>query len=604
MIPLLDLKSHYSIKKAYGTPEQVVLRAKELGSEWVALTDYHSISGCVAFVKACKDAKLNPILGSTLNTKDGKLICLAKNLDGWKALIKLISNSYKQGYDKVNETPYSSIEEIQEHSANLVVIVGFTEDVVSKSCFSKVVYHESREVILENLDSNPILKLKELDNIFPHFYVGLLPQKEAYADWWNEVSRDFGKTVILTQAHYVDDHEIFKLLLCAKLKTIMSRFDKVALEREPELLRFSKDEFGLNQIDGFSDDEIRNTNSIISEFTSYDILSQPRLPKYECPNNQEPIEYLKELCRDGWRKLLIPSGKLKEKQAEYLERIKYELGVIEECGLASYFLIMADIMRWNKEQGWLQGLSRGSAGGCLISYLTGITKIDPVEYGLLFSRFFSSARKGSLPDIDSDFPASKRQFVIDYIRNKYGHDKVCHMVTFSEFKGASAIKEVLRVHDVCPFDVMNEITKSIPEEGKIADQMEALGEDSILGFTLKYQPDKLKDWVRYENDKICGDYAKWFEFAIKLEGTIQGTGKHASAVVVFEEPLSNVCPMISDKSSEHALAGYDMKAAEGIGLVKIDCLGLSTLCLLMTTQDIINSRKSYYEKLYASNSKC
>lgn len=599
---MIDLKSHYSIKKAFGSPETIVEKVKSLGLNYAGLTDYHSVSGCVSFVKACKEAGIKPILGSTLSLKEGgKLIVLCKNLQGWKDLIKIISLSYSRYYDKINSTPYFPLEELCKYE-NFIFVAGFLEDVISHRIFGKTVSHLSKEELLESVELDPISQIKSLNSQLPNLYLCVSRNSSTYVDWWNQVARDSGlPNIILGNSHYPnkEDHEVFRVLLCASLKTTKERYKKVCLEQAQDLVKFDENTWEIS-LDGFSQEELDKTQKLADSIESYEILSSPRLPKYNCPNNLEPIEYLKELCREGWKKLLIPSGKLKEKQQEYLERIKYELGVIEECGLASYFLIMADIMKWNKEQGWLNSPGRGSAGGCLISYLTGIIKIDPVEYGLLFSRFFSASRKGSLPDIDSDFPASKRQFVIDYIRQKYGEDRVCHMVTFSEFKGASAIKEVLRVYDVCSFDVMNEITKAIPEEGKIADQMEALGEDSILGFTLKYQPDKLKDWVTYENEKLTGDYAKWFDLAIRLEGTIQGTGKHASAIVVFEEPLSNVCPMISDKSSEHSLAGVDMKAAENLGLVKLDCLGLSTLDLLMTTQDLIKSRKAYY----ASCSKC
>jgi len=243
------------------------------------------------------------------------------------------------------------------------------------------------------------------------------------------------------------------------------------------------------------------------------------------------------------------------------------------------------------------GIVHNSVGGCIVAYLTGITKIDPIEYNLIYERFWNSARKGSMPDIDVDMPPEHREEVIEYVRNKYGRDKVAHLATYAEMKGATAIKEVLRINDVCGFDIMNIITKSIPEEGKIADEMEALGEDSILLFTLKHRPDKLKDWVRFENDKLVGDYAKWFENAIKLEGTISGIGKHASALVVYENPLSEVCPMIADKSGDEPMVGFEMKATEKSGIVKLDFLGLSSISKLLEVNSILNERSEYYRNL-------
>jgi DNA polymerase-3 subunit alpha len=596
----LDLKSHYSIKKAFGSPETVVEKAKALGANHCALTDYDSISGCISFVKACKEASIKPILGCTFSvTEGGRLTVLAKNLDGWKALLKAVSLSYtKEFYDATNERPYLSIAKLKELGKDWIAIIGIPGDILCKRIFRDYVpYHQKTSEIIENTELDPVGTLetlhKELLGSFHKVLVGISPNNTDFTNWMNQVIGDSTfKKVGLTNSHYPEetDYTYFRLQMCSHLKSTKNHWMKVAEQREPELLKFKENSWYLRKLES-------PNLELSEEFCDYEILSPPKLPTFECPNGKSPNEYLRELCRIGWKKLLTPDV-LRDKQDVYLARIKEELDVIEDAGLASYFLIVADFIRYTISLGGLTSPGRGSVGGSLIAYLTGITRINPIEYGLLFSRFFSSARKGSMPDIDVDFPTGMREEVVEYVRNKYGRDKVCHIATFSEIKGATAIKEVLRINDVCGFEQMNEITKAIPEEGKIADQMESSGISSILEWTLRHMPDRLKDYARYDGDELVGDYAEWFRQAINLEGTIQGTGKHASALVVFDSPLHTVCPMIADKSSDEPIAGYSMSACESAGMIKFDFLGLASLDRLLETNVILKTRSAYYRSLH------
>lgn len=605
---LLDGKSHFSIKQVYGSPSYLVESAKKLGYTSLGLTDYNSISGCIEFSSECKKQGLKPILGCTFSIQEaGTVTVLAKNLSGWKSLIKLVSLSYTKGFfDEVNEKPYISLEKLKEHGKDLIFLIGIPNDDLYTRIFDKSVVHLNREAILESMMQDPLEMLKFVYSALPNCYVTLNSNNNDYTNWWNEVARDSGlPTVIVGNSHYpvVEDHLYLKLLICSKLKSTMNRWEKNAEDNQPELLKFKENVWSIpsnSQIENlFSEDEVRRTAELGNSIESYDVLSSPKLPKFSTPNGQTPNQYLTELCREGWRKLLNGNSKIDspEKQKVYVDRVKEELAVIEGADLSSYFLIVADFIKFIYDKGWRVSPGRGSVGGCLIAYLTGITKIDPIEYGLLFSRFFNQARKGSMPDIDVDMPPEHREEVIEYVRNKYGRDRVGHLATYAEMKGATAIKEVLRINDVCGFETMNEITKAIPEESKIMDEMEATGEDSILLFTLKYKPDKLKDWVRFEQDTVVGDYAKWFSDAIKLEGTISSTGKHASALVVYESPLADVCPMINDKSGEEPMVGFEMKSTERIGIVKFDFLSLSSISKLLEVNNILNERSSYYKNL-------
>jgi len=239
-----------------------------------------------------------------------------------------------------------------------------------------------------------------------------------------------------------------------------------------------------------------------------------------------------------------------------------------------------------------------SAAGCLVSYLIGITSIDPIRYDLIFERFYNSGRNTkdriSMPDIDVDVPINKREFIIEYIKNKYGHKKVSQMITYNTMKGRGALKEVLRVYGNISFEEMNKITKSIPDEAKISDELEQMrqdGEDpSIIRWALENNVEQLKEWCYIDDDgSLAGPLAKRFEQAIRLEGTKANQSKHAAGVVISSENLSSVCPMIYDSKNKQTIAGMEMQDLEALGIIKFDILGIAVLDKLMTISDILKN---------------
>jgi len=245
----------------------------------------------------------------------------------------------------------------------------------------------------------------------------------------------------------------------------------------------------------------------------------------------------------------------------------------------------------------VEGLGvHNSAAGCLISYLVGITQIDPVEYDLLFERFYNAGRNTkdniSLPDIDIDVPTNKRDNVIEYLKNKYGHGHVSQMITFGRLQGRSAIKEVLRIHEACSFAEMNTITKSIPNEAEISDQLAEMDneERSIIRWALINNANDLRDFCYIdENGQLSGDYAEYFEQAIDIEGTFKTQGKHAAGVVISANKLNEVCPMVNQRdSTEEKIAGLEMSDLEALGHVKFDILGITLLDKIMKIKELTN----------------
>lgn len=227
------------------------------------------------------------------------------------------------------------------------------------------------------------------------------------------------------------------------------------------------------------------------------------------------------------------------------------------------------------------GIVHNSAAGSLVAYLLGITLVDPIPHGLLFERFFSPGRvvpgKISLPDIDVDFSPEDREAAIQYLRDKFGHDKVGQIATYGRLQGKSALKEVLRVNEYCSFDEMNTITAILPSEGAISDQLEEVEDHSIILWALENESNKLKDYCYVRDGELHGDYSKAFAQAIRLEGTFKSVGKHAAATIVSSDPLETFCPLIKTSRSAEKIIGYDMYSSEDAGAVKMDILGVSAL---------------------------
>jgi len=232
----------------------------------------------------------------------------------------------------------------------------------------------------------------------------------------------------------------------------------------------------------------------------------------------------------------------------------------------------------------------------MVSYLVGITAIDPIKYGLIFDRFYNAGRNSadhiSMPDIDVDVPITKRENVIEYIKNKYGYDKVSQMITFNTMKGRGALKDVLRAYGNISFEEMNNITKHIPDEAKIADELqdmkEEYGEASIIKWALENKSDELKDFCYIdEMGNLAGPLAKRFEQAIRMEGTKTNQSRHAAGIAISPFPLGEVCPMVYDTKNDQMIAGMEMQDLENLGIIKFDILGIAMLDKIMAIQDLI-----------------
>lgn len=518
----INCKTHFSLLKGFSNPDKLAKLCASYGYEACVLADINTLSGAVNFHQACKKNDIKPILG--LDTE--QFILIAKNKHGWLDLIK-----------------YSSEEQ----------------------------------------DIDTLKRIATNGNIL--FITA--EHNAAYKKMWGK--NYFHYDYVSDAVYYCtkDEADLHRIILCSGMKTNVPKVTS-KLQKDEDFENkhfFTSESYHLKKPrDSGKDKEMFDA---IAACEQYEITGKPMLPEFNVPDGFDNDEYLKELCRHGWKSKLAPAGKVKDptQRDVYLQRVKKELEVIFKANLSGYFLIVQDIVNHVKDRGWIAGPGRGSAAGCLISYLIGITEVDPIEFDLLFERFYNEGRNTedhvSLPDVDMDVPAEHRDEVIDYIKEKYGVDKVSQMVTFGKLQGRAAIKEVLRINDAVSFSEMNAITDSIPDEAKISDQLEMMEDKSIIRWALENESEALKSWCYYDEDgNLDGPLSHYFEQAIKIEGTNKSQGKHAAGVIISKHPLAEVCPMVKDKNGK-MIAALEMNDLEAMGHVKFDVLGIDLLSKIM-----------------------
>lgn len=372
-----------------------------------------------------------------------------------------------------------------------------------------------------------------------------------------------------------EDALLHQILLCIKHKKTLKQSSQITGE---DSVYFHTDEFHFRKIDEsyFIEEMILAGKKIIDELEPYSILSPPRLPRLY-PTIEEENDAVRQICRDGWKEKLgdLPKDKVKL----YVDRVKTELDIITKYGLSAYFLIVYDIMKFVGDNGWKKSPGRGSVGGSLVAYLMGITTVDSIKYDLYFSRFLNAGRfsegKISLPDIDMDVPKRHRDSIIQYVKDKYGKNKVCQMITFGRLKGRSAIKEIARVCDFLSPTEANELTDMFPSESMVADELEEMEIKSVIMWTLENYPKKLEKWAYLENGEIQGEYKELFDLALRLENTYKSIGTHPAGIIISDEDIINNAPLIYEDGEPYI--ALEMGALEKGGLVKFDILAVNIL---------------------------
>lgn len=574
----LHTHSEYSLLDGHARISRLVARAAELGQDAIALTDHGAMYGAVEFYRAAKSAGVKPIIGceayftpGSRTKREGKpqlyhLLLLAKDQTGYRNLMALVSDACTQGF---YYKPRVDLDLLEERSEGLICTSACMSGVISKSI-------EEGDLAAARRWAETYAKIFGDD-----FYLEIQEQGITAANGVTqrqlnaEIARladEMGVGLVATNdIHYVmhGEHEAQDLLLCIGTGSTID---------DESRMRFSSDQFYLKSGEEMAaalpeyPEALANTQDVAAKCDVELEFGKIILPVFETPENVPEDEHLRAECLKGLEQRYgspIPS--------EALERLNTELEVITSKGLSAYFLIVADFVKWAKEHGIGVGPGRGSAAGSIISYALGITNLDPLEHGLLFERFLNPERT-EMPDIDIDFDDERRTEVIEYVRQKYGADRVAQVITYSTMKARAAIRDAGRVLGY-PYSIPDRIAKLVPE--RIDRRGDEDKELSDLQIALR---DSLELGEAYENDM---DAKRIIDSALALENVVRGEGVHAAAVVICRDPLYHYTPVKLDTKGGSVITQYEGTVIADLGLLKMDFLGLRTLTVLAKAVDAI-----------------
>ncbi len=569
----LNTHSHYSLLDAFGTPKDIVKKAKEQGSPAVGLTDNGYLYGAVEFYKAAKDAGIKAIIGcefyltsgsrfeKTLQTEESlsRLTLLAFDKEGYHNLLHLSTLASLEGY---YSKPRIDWDLVQKHSSGLIALSG-----------SK--WGELPQAILENDQQLQEKILERYLQLFKQNYYLEIQRHPEIQEYHSiekrliELSRKHNIPLVATQnphyikSEYADTHDI---LLC-----IGNQTNILDTSRQKYLGDFSM-KTPEQMLELFHDlpEACENTLKIAEKCDVKLDFGQYLIPKFKTPNQETSEQYLRILCEKGLRELYPP-----DQHERAQKQLDYELGVVNSMGFNDYFLIVWDFIDYAKKQGITVGPGRGSAAGAIIAYTLKITELDPMEHGLIFERFLNPDRV-SMPDIDIDFADHRRHEVLEYTINKYGKDCVSQVITYGTMSAKAAVRDVGRGMGY-PYSEVDQIAKAVPQP--------VLGKHAPLNISVKKDPNLSE---LYENNTRA---RALLDNAIKIEGTVRNAGTHACAVIIADRPLVNFTPLQkSTDGSDGIVTQYSMKYLEDIGLLKMDFLGLKNLTIMEKALELIQKR--------------
>ncbi|HRY82771.1 MAG TPA: DNA polymerase III subunit alpha [Candidatus Moranbacteria bacterium] len=572
----LHVHTHYSLLDGLAKVDEILDRAKELGMDSLAITDHGVLYGAIEFYIKAKEKGIKPIIGCEMyvtagdylsknNTQEDKtryhLILLCKDEVGYKNLMKLISVAHLEGF---YYKPRINRELLRKYSKGLIGLSACVEGEVPSNAVNG------------NLEKAEKLAL-EYQEIFGvgNFYLEIQnhPKFENQAianEALIKISKKYNIPLVATNdIHYVkkEDNEIQDILLCIQTNRKVTETNRMNL-MEFELYLKSPEEMA----DHFKDvpEALENTQKIVDKCNLKIKLGEIQLPEFDVPEGYNAETYLLKLTKEGFQKKF--GGEATE---EHQQRMDYELSVIKKTGFASYFLIVQDFVNWARSQGIVVGPGRGSAAGSFVSYLIGITNIDPIKYDLLFERFLNPERI-SMPDVDMDFADDRRDEVLEYVRKKYGNDHVAQIITFGTMAARAAIRDAGRALGL-PYEFCDKTAKMIPMFSSIPDALEQVKEFQDL----------------QKNDE---GGKKLIDSAMRLEGVVRHASMHACGVVITKNPVTEYTPLQKiigkgDGTVTQYSSSTKSSFVEKIGLLKMDFLGLKNLTIIQNTLRIVRKTK-------------
>jgi DNA polymerase-3 subunit alpha len=571
----LHVHTEYSMLDGASRLDDLFDKVAKDGQPGVAITDHGVLFGLADFYRKGTAAGVTPILGSELyqaigsrkeqrlGGSDGRqryfhLTTLAADDTGYRNLLKLSTTAYLDGYWY---KPRVDKELLAAHSDGIVALSGCLGSEVNQALL-KGDEAEARQVLSDFKD------IYTAERFFVELQDHGIEEQERTWPVLEKLAGELGlRTVLTNDSHYTDagDAEAHDVLLCIQTGSKLSDADR---------FRFSGDQFYVKTAREMREqfhqyrDALDATLDIAEMCDARMEFGLDLLPAFPCPPGMSEAEFLRVKVWEGARERYgdpVPSA--------IAERIEYELGVIEAMGFPAYFLIVADLCTYARSEGIRVGPGRGSAGGSVVAFCTDITRVDPIKHGLIFERFLNPSRN-EMPDIDIDFDDRRRGEMIRYAASRYGDDRVAQVVTFGTIKAKSAIRDAARVLDE-PFSVGDTLAKMMPPpvQGKEAPLAEAYEKSSELREA--------------RNDPT---YRKVLETAEKLEGLIRQHGIHAAAVIIGASPLDEIVPLLKTDRGE-IVTQYEMGAAEAIGLLKMDFLGLRNLTVVSDAERHIQANR-------------
>ncbi len=560
----LHLHTEYSLLDGVGKIDDYIDRAKELGMQAIAITDHGNLFGALEFYKKARKKGIKPIIGieayvceKGMEEKEGRnfhLILLAKNNEGYRNLLKISSESFIRGF---YYRPRVDKEFLKEHSSGLIAL---------SACMQGEI---ARRILDGEVEENIFKAVDEYIDIFgkENFYIEVQANGIREQLTLNEKLYELAKLkslelVATNDTHYVNEgeHTLQDILICVQTGAKLSDENRMKIETE-ELFLKSREQI-LEQLGEKYREALDNT-LVIAERCNVDIeFGQFKFPDYKLPTCVKTVEaLLRKLVYIGLAKR-YPYGLTKS----IVERVEYELGIIEKMGYAGYFVVVWDFIDFARRNSIPIGPGRGSAAGSLIAYALGITQLDPLKYNLIFERFLNPERI-SMPDIDIDICQERRQEVIDYVIEKYGADKVAQIITFGTMKARAAIRDVGRVLNT-PLSKIDNIAKLVPFNATIKQTLEGVEE-----FRKMYLEDR--------------ELQRVIDISSRIENKVRHASVHAAGIVITKDPLTETVPLYCDTKNKVVSTQYQMKELEELGLLKMDFLGLRNLTNLQRTIDYI-----------------
>lgn len=581
----IHLHSFYSQLDGLNSPEAIVKTAVEHGSPAIAITDHRNTNGHIKFYQECQKYGIKPLLGVEINETDDMtiksrkerkdlgyddyhLVLLPVNNEGYRDLLKVVTIAATEGY--FDKTEQITATRLEQYGKNLIS---------TSACLGGRI----PKLLVADRYKDACYWAAYFKSIFHKFYLEVQPNGTPEQDLVNhnliQMSRELHIPLVVgCDAHYLKPehakaHEAF---LCIQTGSNLEDPNRFRFPGGPVYYIWSPEEIEHWVIKNKIPYEALENTLVIADTCNVTLdLGTFKLPNFPLPNGVSQEEYLRQWA---YQELDLKFGGL-PKYEEYLTRADYELNIICQKGYAGYFLILADIMQFCRNNGILYGPGRGSAAGCLISYLIRITKVDPIKHNLLFERFLNPDRP-SAPDIDIDISDVRREEVIEYVRQKYGH--VALIATYSKLHVKSSARDLGRVLGL-PFKEVDILSSLVPQ--KMPDQSDVNLEKYIL---VKNNYDEaVYKWGKTKADKllnqinmfmeIIGKYPDFWYYLENIEGAVRAVGNHAAGVIIAPGPITNWASLVT---SNKTVCSLDMNDVDTIGLLKVDLLGLKTISVV------------------------